>query len=80
MAEAYRANALFDAHDDPEFGHRCLVDEAADRGEIMSVRTAWRICRHNGWWSSRPLSSMASTLRVNLLDGLVRIRRMQLLV
>ena len=31
--EAYRANALFDAHrDDPEFGYRFLVDEARDAG------------------------------------------------
>ena len=31
VLEAYRANALFDAHtDDPEFGYRYLVDEAAD--------------------------------------------------
>src|SRR5690606_34646475 len=53
LVEAYRANALFDAHkDDPEFGHRFLVDEAADHGEVMSVRTAWRICRDNGWWSA----------------------------
>ena len=30
LAEAHRANALFDAHrDDPEFGYRFLVDEAA---------------------------------------------------
>jgi putative transposase len=30
VTEAYRANALFDAHrDDPEFGHRLLADEAA---------------------------------------------------
>ena len=29
VVEAYRANALFDAHrDDPEFGHRFLADEA----------------------------------------------------
>ncbi|WP_238987808.1 hypothetical protein [Mycolicibacterium vanbaalenii] len=29
MIEAYRANALFDAHkDDPEFGYRYLVEEA----------------------------------------------------
>ncbi len=53
LVEAYRANALFDAHrDDPEFGHRFLVDEAADHGQAMSVRTAWRICRDNGWWSA----------------------------
>jgi len=31
LVEAYRANALFDAHgDDPEFGYRFLADEAAD--------------------------------------------------
>ncbi|WP_280464697.1 hypothetical protein [Nocardia brasiliensis] len=30
LAQAYRANALFDAHrDDPEFGYRFLADEAA---------------------------------------------------
>ena len=51
-AEAYRANALFDAHrDDPEFGHRFLLDEARAAGEAMAERTAWRICRDNGWWS-----------------------------
>jgi putative transposase len=49
---AYRANALFDAHrDDPEFGYRFLAGEAADAGERMSERTAWRICRDNAWWS-----------------------------
>ncbi|GAB2841107.1 hypothetical protein GCM10027074_04380 [Streptomyces deserti] len=53
MAEAYRANALFDAHrDDPEFGHRFLLDEARAAGEAMAERTAWRICRDNGWWSA----------------------------
>ena len=53
LAEAYRANALFDAHrDDPEFGYRFLVDEAADAGEPMAARTAWRICSSNGWWSA----------------------------
>ena len=32
LVEAYRANALFDAHkDDPEFGYRYLVEEARDR-------------------------------------------------
>ncbi|MFJ7063438.1 hypothetical protein ACIQVA_38300 [Streptomyces microflavus] len=51
-AEAYRANALFDAHrDDPEFGHRFLLDEARAAGEAMAERTAWRICRDNRWWS-----------------------------
>ena len=53
LAEAYRANALFDAHrDDPEFGYRFLVDEARDAGPPMADRTAWRICSDNGWWSA----------------------------
>ncbi|GAA3209688.1 hypothetical protein ACLKM7_10770 [Microbacterium sp. I2] len=51
--EAYRANALFDAHkDDREFGHRLLADEARDNGEAMSDRTAWRIASSNGWFSA----------------------------
>ncbi len=51
--EAYRANALFDAHrDDPEFGHRLLADEARQTGQVMADRTAWRIASDNGWWSS----------------------------
>ena len=50
---AHRANALFDAHhDDPEFGYRYLLDEAADAGEVMSARTAWRLCSQQGWWSA----------------------------
>ena len=53
LGEAYRANALFDAHrDDPEFGYRFLVDEARDAGESMAERTAWRICSDMGWWSA----------------------------
>ena len=53
VVQAYRANALFDAHqDDPEFGHRLLADEARNVGEAMADRTAWRICRDNGWWSA----------------------------
>ncbi|MFJ7050071.1 IS3 family transposase [Streptomyces sp. NPDC101112] len=52
LKEAYRANALFDAHrDDPEFGYRFLADEARDAGATMADRTAWRICRDNRWWS-----------------------------
>ncbi len=52
VVEAYRANALFDAHrDDPEFGHRLLADEARDAGEPMADRTAWRITASNCWWS-----------------------------
>ncbi|CUR61592.1 Integrase catalytic region [metagenome] len=53
LEEAYRANALFDAHhDDPEFGYRFLLDEARDAGQVMAERTAWRICSDNGWWSA----------------------------
>ena len=53
LVEAYRANALFDAHgDDPEFGYRFLADEARDAGEVMAERTAWRICSTNGWFSA----------------------------
>lgn len=52
IVEAYRANALFDAHkDDPEFGYRYLVEEARDAGHPMAERTAWRICTQNRWWS-----------------------------
>jgi putative transposase len=52
LAEAYLANALFDAHrDDPEFGYRFLADEARDTGLVFADRTAWRICSDNGWWS-----------------------------
>lgn len=53
LSAAYRANALFDAHrDDPEFGYRYLHEEAADAGEVMSARTAWRLCSAAGWWST----------------------------
>src|SRR5699024_5253513 len=52
--EAYRANALFDAHrEDPEFGYRLLADEArVEYGEVTSDRTAWRIASSNGRWSA----------------------------
>ncbi|MEU8079251.1 IS3 family transposase [Catellatospora citrea] len=51
--EAWRANALFDAHrDDPEFGYRFLADEAAAAGLPMADRTAWKICSGRGWWSA----------------------------
>lgn len=53
VVEAYCANALLDAHsDDPEFGYRYLVGEAAEAGEVMCEWTAWRICRDNQWWSA----------------------------
>lgn len=53
LREAYRANALLDAHrDDPEFGYRFLTEEAAEAGEVMAERTAWRICSSMSWWSA----------------------------
>mgnify|MGYP002152549768 FL=1 len=52
LTQAYRANALFDAHrGDPEYGHRFLTDEAREAGQPMARRTAWRICSANGWFS-----------------------------
>lgn len=38
LDEAYRANALFDAHhEDPEFGYRLLADKVrVEYGEVMS--------------------------------------------
>ncbi|MFB7716241.1 DDE-type integrase/transposase/recombinase [Nocardia sp. NPDC056100] len=53
VTEAYRANALFDAHrDDPEFGYRFLADEACEAGETMAGRTARRNCSTNRSWSA----------------------------
>ncbi|MFI2279086.1 IS3 family transposase, partial [Catenuloplanes sp. NPDC020197] len=53
LAEAYRADALFDAHrDDPEFGYRFLADEARAAGQAMTERTAWKICSGMGWFST----------------------------
>lgn len=53
LAEAYRADALFDAHrEDPEFGSRLLADEAAESGEEMAWRTAWGHGSNNGWFSA----------------------------
>jgi len=53
LVAAYRADALFDAHaEDPEFGYRFLADEAAQAGEVMSERTAWRLCSDLGLWSA----------------------------
>lgn len=49
VVEAYRANALHNAHiDDPEFGHCLFADEAGAAGQPMSDRTAWRICARQG--------------------------------
>ena len=53
LTQAYRANALHDAHlEDPEFGYRFLADEAKSLGEQMADRTAWRLCRDQQWWSA----------------------------
>jgi putative transposase len=53
LAEAYLANAVFDAHrDDPEFGYRFLTDEVRDAGFTVAERTVWKVCSSNGWWSS----------------------------
>ncbi len=53
LVAAYRADALFDAHrDDPEFGYRFLITEAAASGQPMAERTAWAICAANRWWSA----------------------------
>jgi len=53
LAEAWLANAVFDAHhDDPEFGYRFLADEVRAAGHVACDRTVWRICRDMGWWSA----------------------------
>ena len=40
FSEAYRADALFDAHqDDPQFGYRLLAGEARGAGSPMAERT-----------------------------------------
>ena len=52
LAEAYRANALFDAHrDDPEFGYRFLVEEARDAGRADGRAHRLADLLDNGWWS-----------------------------
>ena len=32
----------------PEFGYRLLCDQAAERGLVMSERTAWKLCNSAG--------------------------------
>ncbi|GAA4625932.1 transposase InsO family protein [Cellulomonas oligotrophica] len=52
LDEAHLSNVLFDAHhDDPEFGHPLLADDAARAGQVTCARAVWRICSENGWWS-----------------------------
>ena len=76
LEEAYRADALFDAHrDDPEFGYRFLVDEARDAGVVMAERTAWRICSDNGWFSrfgKKPKRGKGTKVGPPVHDDLVR--------
>lgn len=49
LAEAYVADAVFDAHrDDPEFGHQVLFDKVTDAGHVVSERTVWRIRSEKG--------------------------------
>ena len=49
LAEAYRADALSDAHrDDPELGYRSLAYEARAAGQPRVERTAWKICSGMG--------------------------------
>ncbi|WP_157561384.1 hypothetical protein [Mycobacterium sp. E802] len=64
LVEAYRANALFDAHrQDPKFGYRYLVDETRDAGQPMVERTAWRTCPHKSLCPYSPRASAARTAK-----------------
>ncbi|MFI1884705.1 hypothetical protein [Streptomyces jumonjinensis] len=66
VVEAYRADALFDAHrDDLEFGHRFLLDEARAAREPMAERTAWRICRETA--GEAPSASEEAVARTSRL-------------
>jgi transposase InsO family protein len=48
IVEAYRANALFDAHrDDPEFGYRYLVEEARDAGDNAAMERFFGLLQKN---------------------------------
>ena len=76
LAEAWLANAIFDAHrDDPEFGYRFLADEVrqGDHGHV-SDRVVWRICRDNAWWSvfGKPKRSKGCKPGTPAHDDLVR--------
>lgn len=51
LEQAYRANALHDAHlEDPQPGYGFIADEAKTLGESMSDRIARWLCRSEGWW------------------------------
>lgn len=75
LAEAWLANAIFDAHcDDPEFGYRFLADEVRLAGQVVSDRVVWRICRDNAWWSrfGKPKRRKATKPGTPSHDDLVR--------
>jgi putative transposase len=75
LAEAWLANAIFDAHrDDPEFGYRFLADEVRAGGFEVSDRVVWRICRDMGWWSvfGKPKARKAAKPGTPAHDDLVR--------
>jgi transposase InsO family protein len=76
LAEAYLANAIFDAHrDDPEFGYRFLADEVRlGDHPTTSDRVVWRICRDNAWWSvlGKPRARKGSKPGAPSHDDLVR--------
>ena len=51
LVEAYRANALFDAHGDvPLFDYQFFADEVRRAGEVMADLTAWPVCSANSWF------------------------------
>jgi putative transposase len=53
LEDAYRTNALIDAHgDDPEFGYRFLADEVAGAGLVAGERRIWRLRSQQKLWST----------------------------
>jgi len=53
LEDAYRTNALVNAHeDDPEFGYRFLADELERAGHEVGERRVWRLCSQHKLWSS----------------------------
>ena len=66
LIEAYRANALFDAHaDDPEFGYRYLVEAKVENGRQLGRTIGY------------PTANMALPAETALREGIyaVRLRR-----
>jgi hypothetical protein len=75
LAEAYLANAIFDAHhDDREFAYRFLTDEVRDAGHVTCEPTVWRICSEMGWWSGfgKPKGRRAAKIGALAHEDLVR--------